>query len=181
MPHGVIPRIAPWPVEGLWHRLIAPSYQNFKFDKYFINNYNSYNLQLIALFNTVIWLQLCQLFLNYLVADPYHHREKHRRMGQGGTCPPPRKFLRSGKNQCDIRAKHKNFGKIWYAVKTFLYRCENYVMLGKIFVCPAKFSYVYWQVFGYVRKIFRVCPEKSFCYVPKKFFCSVPTKFFGDL
>ena len=33
-----------------------------------------------------------------------------RGQGGGGTCPP--EFLRSGKKQCKIRAKLKNFGKI---------------------------------------------------------------------
>ena len=40
--------------------------------------------------------------------------------------PPPKKnFLRSGKNQCDIRAKHTNLGGKYDVVKKFLYVCEN--------------------------------------------------------
>jgi hypothetical protein len=39
-----------------------------------------------------------------------------------------------------------------------------------MFLCPTKFSYVYWQVFGYVRKIFLVCPEKILGMFRKNFF-----------
>ena len=46
-------------------------------------------------------------------------------------------------------------------MKIFLYSCENNVMLGKIFLCPAKFSYVYWQVFGYVRAKYTVPPPNK--------------------
>ena len=61
--------------------------------------------------------------------------------------PPPPQFLRSGKNQCDIGAKHKKFGKIM--------KCPEkiYVCLDKIFflVCTKTF-------FGMAGKIVLVPP-----------------------
>jgi hypothetical protein len=82
-------------------------------------------------------------------------------MGRGAH-PPQRKFLRNGKNQCDIRAKHKNFGK------NMICSGKNFVCLRKLrdvwehfFICPAKFSYF--------TGMFLVCPEKFSWCVPKKF------------
>jgi hypothetical protein len=79
---------------------------------------------------------------------------RHRRMGRwgmGGHVPPP-KFLRSGKKECKIRAKHKNF--------------------RKILICPEKFFVFARKLrdirgnFCYVRKIFFVCPENIFGDLP---------------
>jgi hypothetical protein len=91
--------------------------------------------------------------------------------------PPKNNFLRSGKNQCDIWAKHYNFGKIWYAVKKFLYSCENYVMLGNFFyvrqnfrMFTGKFLDMSGKFFWYVPKNFLVCSEKNFFVCPDKIF-----------
>ena len=71
----------------------------------------------------------------------------------------PPKFLRSGKNQCNIRAKHKNFGKIMICPETFL------VYLRKLRDVRENFRmlYVCRQVFGRSGNNFLVCPEKIFC------------------
>jgi hypothetical protein len=59
-------------------------------------------------------------------------------MGRGARAT--QKFLRSGKNQCNIRAKHKNF---W-----------------KILICPEKF-FVSLRKLRDVRYNFLICPAKS--------------------
>jgi hypothetical protein len=72
-------------------------------------------------------------------------------------------FLRSGKNRCEIRAKHKNFGK------TLICPEKNFVSLRKLcdvmknfLICPAKFSYVCRKVFGKSGKIFFGMSGKKF-------------------
>jgi hypothetical protein len=71
-------------------------------------------------------------------------------MGRGGTGGHV-----SGKNRCEIRAKHKNFGKILICPE------KNFVSLRKLrdvmknfLICPEKFSYVCRKVFGKSGKIF---------------------------
>jgi hypothetical protein len=78
---------------------------------------------------------------SYVSINPDQTKSWHRRMGRGGGghVPPP-KFLRSGKKECKIRAKLKNF--------------------GKILICPENF-------FVFSRKLhFLVCAEKVL--VPKQ-------------
>jgi hypothetical protein len=73
------------------------------------------------------------------------------------------KFLRSGKNQCEIWAKHKNFGKILVCPeKIFVSLRKLRDVRGNFLICPAKFSYVCRKVYGMSGKIFLVCPEKIF-------------------
>jgi hypothetical protein len=72
-----------------------------------------------------------------------------------GTCGGPKK------NQCDIRAKHKNFGKIICPEKIIVSLRKLRDVREKFLICAAKFSYVCRKVFD-VRKIFSVCPEKKF-------------------
>jgi hypothetical protein len=64
---------------------------------------------------------------------------KHRR-----DPPPPRKkYLRSGKNQCDIRAKHKSFGKMLICSEKFFVSLRKLRDVREnVLIMPAKFSYV---------------------------------------
>jgi hypothetical protein len=65
---------------------------------------------------------------------------------------------RSGKNQWDIREKHKNFGKIMICLE------KDFVYLRKLREVRENFRmfYVCRQVFGISGKLFLVCPEKYF-------------------
>ena len=60
--------------------------------------------------------------------------------GRGARAPPP-KCLRSGKNQCEIRAKH-------FAKKFFVSLRKLRDVRENFLICPAKFSYVCRKVFG---------------------------------
>jgi hypothetical protein len=79
--------------------------------------------------------------------------------GGGGTCHP--KFLRSGKNQCEIRAKHKSFGKISIRPEKIFVSLRKLRDVRKnVLICPPKCSYGCRKVsamsgkfFWYVRKI----------------------------
>jgi hypothetical protein len=65
-----------------------------------------------------------------------------------------------------IWEKHKNFGKIMLCPENFLYACEKYGILGKM----------YWYVrkhFGMFAKI-TVVLRKCFQYVRGKFFGNLP-------
>jgi hypothetical protein len=63
-------------------------------------------------------------------------------LGCIGTCPPPQ-FLRSGKNQCEIRAKHKSFGKILICPEKFFISFRKLRDVRKnVEIFPPKFSYV---------------------------------------
>ena len=80
-----------------------------------------------------------------------------RGRGRGGET-----FLRSGKNQCDIRAKHKNFGKNMICSENIcMFAKLRYMMLGKIF-------YVSGKIF--------VCLLASFCMACPEKFCLVCPK-----
>ena len=73
------------------------------------------------------------------------------------------KFLRSGKNQCGIQAKHKNFGKILICSKKIIVSLRKLRdVRGKFLICPAKFSYDCRKVFNMSGTFFLVCPEKNF-------------------
>ena len=62
----------------------------------------------------------------------FNVRNNHRHIGRGGIgggAYAPTIFLRSGKNPCLIRAKHKKLSS-----DKLLYVCENYGKLGEYFL-----------------------------------------------
>ena len=66
-----------------------------------------------------------------------------------GGARAPTKFLRSGKNQYEIRAKHKNFGKMLKCREKIFVSLRKLRDVRKNFLIhPAKFSYVCRKVFG---------------------------------
>ena len=69
-------------------------------------------------------------------------------MGRGARGVKNHVKLRSGKNQCEIRAKHKNF--------------------GKILICPEKIFVSLRKLRG-VRENFLICAENFFDMSGKKF------------
>ena len=70
--------------------------------------------------------------------------------------PPPHKFLRSGKNQCDIRAKHKNFGNILICPENIFVSLRKLRDVREnVLICPAKFKH------KNLGKIL-ICPENIF-------------------
>ena len=81
------------------------------------------------------------------------------------------KHLRAGKNQSDIRPKHKNFGKNMICSEK-IFVClrklrDVYIGPGIFLICPAKFSYFTGK--------FLVCPEKIFWYIcAENFFETFP-------
>ena len=63
--------------------------------------------------------------------------------GHGGGARAPPQFLRSGKNQCEIRAKHKSFGKISIRPEKIFVSLRKLRDVRKnVLICPPKFSYV---------------------------------------
>jgi hypothetical protein len=86
--------------------------------------------------------------------------------GRGAQAPP--KCLQSGRNPCVIREKHKNFGKIMLCPEKFLYVCEKYGILGKMFWYVRKHFGLFAKITVYYENIFDMSGE-NFLVTSQKF------------